>query len=111
MFLEWHASHSQASVRETVIWPQSPQYHTGIWWPHQSWREMHQSRTLFIQLRYVLAKRSGTNLISPSSTTRMASFARGCIFTNHWSLASGSTSLWQREHVPTLWTHGSMDTR
>ena len=50
MFLLWQASHSQASVRETVTWPQSSQYHAGIWWPHQSWREMHQSWTFSIQL-------------------------------------------------------------
>ena len=31
------------SSPETVIFPQSPQYHAGILWPHQSWREMHQS--------------------------------------------------------------------
>ena len=36
MCLEWHFSHSVASVRDTVMWPQSSQYHTGIWWPHHS---------------------------------------------------------------------------
>ena len=30
MFLEWQCSHSVASSRETVIWPQSSQYHAGI---------------------------------------------------------------------------------
>ena len=29
MFLLWQASHSQASVRETVTWPQSSQYQAG----------------------------------------------------------------------------------
>ena len=57
---------------------------------------MHQSWTFSIQLIYVLVKRSGTNLMVPSSTTRMASLASGAIFTNHWAEISGSTSLWQR---------------
>ena len=48
--LLWQASHSQASVRETVRWPLTAHYHAGIWWPHQSWREMHQSWTFSIQL-------------------------------------------------------------
>ena len=26
--------------------PSDSQYHTGMRWPHQSWREMHQSRML-----------------------------------------------------------------
>ena len=85
MFLEWQHSHSVASSFETVTCPQSSQYQAGMRWPHQSWREMHQSRTLYIQFRYVFEKRSGTNLTSPSSTTRMASLARGFILTNHWS--------------------------
>src|SRR2546425_9378105 len=29
------------SLRATKILPCSS-YHAGIWWPHQSWREMHQ---------------------------------------------------------------------
>ena len=45
-----HFSHTVGSWRETVMWPQSSQYHTGIWWPHHSWREMHQSWTFSIQL-------------------------------------------------------------
>ena len=51
MFLLWQCSHSVASWRETVMWPQSAQYQAGIWWPHQSWREMHQSCTFSIQFR------------------------------------------------------------
>jgi hypothetical protein len=34
--------------RATVTWP-SGQYQAGIWWPHQSWRLMHQSWMLRIQ--------------------------------------------------------------
>ena len=32
-----------------VTTSQSPQYQTGMRWPHQSWREMHQSRIFSIQ--------------------------------------------------------------
>ena len=49
MFLLPQCAHSQASVRDTVISPQSSQYHAGILCPHQSWREMHQSWTFSIQ--------------------------------------------------------------
>ncbi len=43
-------AHRGVLAGETVMWPQSSQYHTGIWWPHHSWREMHQSWTFSIQL-------------------------------------------------------------
>ena len=36
MCLLWQHSHSVASSRETVIWPQSAQYHTGMRCPHHS---------------------------------------------------------------------------
>jgi hypothetical protein len=40
------AGQAVRSVRLTLIRAQRSlsQYHTGIRWPHQSWREMHQSR-------------------------------------------------------------------
>ena len=38
------------SSRLTLMWPQSSQVQAGIWWPHHSWREMHQSWTFSIQL-------------------------------------------------------------
>ncbi len=47
--------------------------------PHHNWREIHQSLMLFIQLKYILSKRSGTNLTSPSSTAFTAGFANGSI--------------------------------
>ena len=34
--------------RETMISLQAAQCHAGMRWPHQSWREMHQSWMLFI---------------------------------------------------------------
>ncbi|CFN71236.1 Uncharacterised protein [Bordetella pertussis] len=33
---------ASSSERATNTWPSSL-YQAGIWWPHQSWREMHQS--------------------------------------------------------------------
>ena len=53
------------SSRLTVISPQSAQYQTGMRWPHQSWREMFQSRMFSSQSVYVLVKRSGTICVWP----------------------------------------------
>ena len=47
---EPHSAHAAGSVSATVTWP-SGQYQTGIRWPHQIWREMHQSRMFSIQSR------------------------------------------------------------
>ena len=44
-----HCGHSVRSVRETCIAPSASQYQTGMRCPHQSWREMHQSRMFSIQ--------------------------------------------------------------
>ena len=57
---------------------------------------MHQSRTFSIQLRYVLVKRSGTNLTSPFFTHATAGAASGAIFTNHCLDTIGSMVVWQR---------------
>src|SRR6476660_2351814 len=46
------AARAAASSRATWTLPSSS-YHAGIWWPHHSWREMHQSWMLLIQWRYV----------------------------------------------------------
>ena len=40
---------ARAQMLLTVTSPQSSQVQAGIWCPHQIWREMHQSRILFIQ--------------------------------------------------------------
>ena len=88
--------HLSGAVRATVISPQSAQYHTGILWPHHSWRLMHQSRMFSIQLKYVRVKRSGTNLVSPLRTASIAGSASGFILTNHCLDESGSTVVWQR---------------
>src|SRR4029078_2029112 len=43
-------SRASFSLRATKTLAASS-YHAGIWWPHQSWREMHQSWMLLIQWR------------------------------------------------------------
>src|SRR5437867_12536232 len=42
-------------------------YHAGMRWPHQSWREMHQSCTFSSQLLYQDAQCSGTNRMRTAS--------------------------------------------
>src|SRR5262249_35431604 len=54
-------AHFVGSSRDTVIFEHVEQCHAGTRWPHQSWREMHQSRMFSIQLRYVFSQFSGTN--------------------------------------------------
>ena len=44
-----HPGHRSISVRETWVAAQVGQYHTGIRCPHQSWREIGQSRMFSIQ--------------------------------------------------------------
>ena len=45
----------------------SPQYHAGIWWPHHSWREMHQSWMFPIQWKYVFAQPRARTRCVPSA--------------------------------------------
>src|SRR5450830_915819 len=100
-FAPWQAEHSVGSSIETMISPQSSQYHTGIRWPHHSWREMHQSRMFSIQLKYTLVNRSGTILVRPSLTASIAGSANGLILTYHCSITSGSATVRQRWQWPT----------
>ncbi len=93
-------------VRATVIPWHLPQYQTGMRCPHQSWREMHQSRMLRIQWKKVFDQVSGTNLVLPCSTASMAGFASGSIFTNHCVDSIGSTTVSQRWQWPTACTCG-----
>src|SRR3990167_6598354 len=87
--------HVVGVVRATVIAPHS-QYQAGIRWPHHSWREMHQSRMLFIQCMYVFVHSSGTNLVLPCSTAAAAFSASGAALTHHWSISIGSDTPPQR---------------
>ena len=74
--------------------------------PHHSWREMHQSRMLFIQWKKVLLQVSGTKLVLPCSTASMAGLASGSILTNHCVDSIGSTIVSQRWQWPTACTCG-----
>ena len=47
-----HAPHRSGGVSATYVSSQASQYHTGMRWPHHSWREMHQGRMFRIQSRY-----------------------------------------------------------
>src|SRR6202162_3418064 len=47
------------------------QYQTGMRCPHQSWREMHQSRMFSIQCMYTRSKRRGMIWMRPSLTAAM----------------------------------------
>ena len=64
-FVPPHCGQASGALRATMGCgqpglPSDPwQYHTGMRWPHQSWREMHQSRMLDIQCPYTLVQRSG----------------------------------------------------
>src|SRR5512141_1443302 len=57
---------ASSSVRATYTLPDSS-YHAGIWCPHHSWREMHQSWMLLIQCRYVEIHSPGTKRTRPDS--------------------------------------------
>ena len=58
-------------------------YHAGTWWPHHSWRLMHQSWMLCIHWKYVFDQFSGTKRMRPSSTALIAGSASGAIRTYH----------------------------
>ena len=49
--LDPHFEQAVGVVRATVISLHAPQCHAGIRWPHQSWREMHQSWMFVIHSR------------------------------------------------------------
>src|ERR1700741_2651159 len=98
-FDEPHFVHFAGVSRATMIALQSPQYHAGMRCPHQSCREMHQSRMLRIHSKYSVRRLSGTISISPLSTAAMAGSASGFIFTNHCVEARGSMTVPQRPQV------------
>src|SRR5207247_1383519 len=73
-----------------------PQYHAGISCPHQSWREMHQSRMFLIHSSNVFFHVSGVKRTSRRSAALEAFSASGLMRTNHWSETSGSSTVSQR---------------
>ena len=44
-----HFGHAPRSSFDTCTEPSASQYHAGMRWPHQSWREMHQGWMFSIQ--------------------------------------------------------------
>src|SRR5262249_5872486 len=88
--------------RATMTSPHFRQCQAGMRWPHQRCLDTHQSRMLYIHSKYVLLQFSGTNSMRPASTAWMALAASGFIFTNHCVETSGSTTVLQRWHLPTL---------
>ena len=60
----------------TVTCP-SAQYQAGISWPHQSWRDTHQSRMFVIHSSYVFFQSSGVKRVSPRSVAATAFSASG----------------------------------
>ena len=86
-----------------MISPQSWQYHAGIRWPHQSWREIFQSRMFSSQSMYVLLKRSGTMRNCPYLSAPSAPVASGVIFTHHCIEINGSMRVLHRSQRATEW--------
>src|SRR2546421_1803476 len=93
---------ANGASRATMMSWQPRQCQAGMRWPHHNWRDTHQSRMLYIHSKYVLVQLAGMNSIRPDSTTAMAFSASGFIFTNHCVERSGSTTVLQRSHFPTL---------
>ena len=83
-------------------WTSVPRYQTGIWWPHQSWREMHQGRMFSSQSRYRRAWLSGWIWTRPSRTASIAGRASSSMRMNHWSEISGSIRSPERCEYGTL---------
>src|ERR1700687_4742080 len=77
-------------------------------WPHQSCREIHQSRMFSIQLKNVFSELLGTKTMRPSRTAAIAFAASGVVFTNHCVETSGSTTVPQRSHLLMARTYGSI---
>src|ERR1700722_17479871 len=98
---EPHFAHFVGVSRDTMISLHSLQYHAGIRCPHQSCREMHQSRILRIHSKYSVRRLSGPISMSPRSTAAIAGSASGFIFTNHCVEARGSIIVPQRSQAPT----------
>src|ERR1700739_3480228 len=80
-FPEPHLEHAFGAPPATMISLQSRQYHAGIRCPHQSCREIHQSRMLRIHSKYSVRRFSGTISTPPPSTPAIARSAKRFLFT------------------------------
>src|SRR5207302_6229037 len=95
-----HAAHFAGVSRATVTCLFSLQYHAGMRCPHQSCRDMVQSRMFVIQLKYSVRRFSGTIRMSPLSTAAIAGSASGFILQNHCVERRGSTTVLLRSQSP-----------
>ncbi len=82
-------------------------YHAGMRWPHHSWREIHQSRTLAIQWWYVFLNLAGISWILSFITCSNAGLVMVSIFTNHCIDKRGSITASVRSEKPTLLLYSS----
>src|SRR5438552_18964465 len=101
-------AHTFGVCRATVISLQPAQCQAGMRCPHQSWREMHQSRIFSIQLKNVLFQLSGTKTMRPEFTASRTLAASGLVLTNHCVDTSGSTTVPQRSHLLIASVYGSI---
>src|SRR4030067_2549092 len=95
-FEELQREHFRGSSLATITSPHASQYQAGILCPHHICREMHQSRMLCIQSKYVRSHMAGTIRGVSSSTALMAGVAKGLVLTNHCLERNGSTIVRQR---------------
>ena len=101
-----HSAHASGGGQAHVRWP-SGHVQIGIWCPHQSWRETHQSGACSSDS---IAKRcwlSGWKRTRRSRSASRAGAASPSIAHHHCGETSGSMREWHRSHVPTEWRYGS----
>ena len=98
---------ASASVRATKISPFGA-YQAGIWWPHHSWREMHQGWMSRIQLKKVFSHCFGTNCVLPVSTASIAGLASVAASAYHCQVSRGSIGTPPRSPCGTWLVCGSI---
>ncbi len=94
-----HSGQRSGVVSWTMTWSFS-QYQTGIWCPHQSWRDTHHGRIWSIQEKKMRSAPFGWKRTRPSRTAAIAGAASSSIRQNHCSETSGSTRTPERWSVP-----------
>src|SRR6266849_9721071 len=67
-----HLSHAAGRSSATIGSLHRSHQYAGIRWPHQSWREMHQSWRFRIHAKYVFSQNFGWNVVAPFSTASIA---------------------------------------
>ncbi len=100
----WAAASSKLWATKTRP---SSVYQAGIWWPHQSWREMHQGLMFSSQCSQVFTQVSGTSVRRPSCAASSACRAMPDTSQNHCVDTIGSIGSPPRWLWPTLWVCSS----